>query len=267
MNWNLWIRQALTIARVELKRNILAKRWRGIYFIAFAPVLLLLLAAVRGNGPVRVEVISRTYAVFFQTFELRMAIFFGNVIVFSQMFRGEILEKTLHFYLLSPVRREVIAAGKYLAGVTATSFLYVFCVVATYLLAFMPNPRYSAYFFEGDGLTNLFRYVVVTVLACIGYGAVFLVMGMLFKNPALPAITLLGWEAFFFVLPETVQKFTVVHYLQSIRPLTVDLGPFAVVADPTPPVLGVPILILFAAAMVWVSGKLLQRTQVTYSAD
>ena len=36
--------------------------------------------------------------------------------IFSNLFRGEMLEKTLHYYYLTPLRREVLVAGKYLAG-------------------------------------------------------------------------------------------------------------------------------------------------------
>ena len=49
------------------------------------------------------------FAGVFQFFFLRLAIFFGCVGVFTNLFRGEMLDKSLHFYLLTPVRREVLA--------------------------------------------------------------------------------------------------------------------------------------------------------------
>lgn len=267
MNWNLWIRQTWTIARVELKRHVLAKRWAGIYLLVLAPILLLSIAAWQTRRPPRIEGFTGAYAVFFQTFMLRFAVFFSCALVFSQLFRGEILEKTLHFYLLTPVRREVIAAGKYLAGVAAMSLLFGFCTVATNILVYVPNPAYPAFFLEGNGLAFLGRYLAVTVLACVTYGAVFLLCGLLFKNPAPSALTLLAWEAFYFVLPASLQKFTVMHYLQSMLPIVIDRGPFAVVVDPTPPWLGVPVLLLTAGAFVFASGRRLRHAQVTYSAD
>ena len=36
--------------------------------------------------------------------------------IFSNLFRGEMLEKTLHYYYLTPLRRELLVAGKYLGG-------------------------------------------------------------------------------------------------------------------------------------------------------
>ena len=41
--------------------------------------------------------------------------FFGCLGIFMNLFRGEMLDKTLHFWFLMPVRREVLLAGKYVA--------------------------------------------------------------------------------------------------------------------------------------------------------
>src|SRR5437016_11006805 len=68
---------------------------------------------------------SLIFAGVFQFFFLRLAIFFGCVGVFTNLFRGEMLDKSLHFYLLTPIRREILAVGKYLAGLIAT--VVIFC--------------------------------------------------------------------------------------------------------------------------------------------
>jgi ABC-type transport system involved in multi-copper enzyme maturation permease subunit len=207
------------------------------------------------------------YAVFFQTYWLRLAIFFSCLMMFSQLFRGEMMEKTLHFYLLSPVRREVIAAGKYLAGVIAAALIFGACTVATNVLIYVNRPGWTTFFSEGDGLNQLTRYVLAVVLACVAYGAIFMLLGLLFRLPMIPAAVLLAWEFFYFVMPAGLQRFTVMHYLQSFLPLSVDLGAFAVVADPTSPLLGVPLLLVFAAVIVWISGRILRTTQISYSTD
>jgi ABC-type transport system involved in multi-copper enzyme maturation permease subunit len=267
MNWSLWIRQTLTVVKMELKRYVLARRWLGVYFFAFAPVLLLMMAAVLTPRVPPLTSLTVGYAVFFQTFMLRLAIFFSCAMVFSHIFRGEVLEKTLHFYLLAPVRREVLMLGKYLAGVVAMSVIFGGSTILTNLLIYAPNPQWKTFFLEGDGFSNLTSYFVVTIMACVGYGAVFLLVGTFFKNPAFPAIILGSWEAFFFVLPAKVQKFTIMHYLQSILPVGIDLGPFAVVVDPTPAMLGIPVLVIVAGVLVWTAGQVLRRVQVTYSTD
>src|SRR5262245_51692368 len=105
MKWDLWLRQTLTVIKVELKRYVLGRRWLGVYMAALAPAALLFLNYVF-NHPRQVptvEQFSTIYAVFYQTYMLRLAIFFSCGLVFTQLFRGEVLEKTLHFYLLAPV--------------------------------------------------------------------------------------------------------------------------------------------------------------------
>ena len=48
--------------------------------------------------------------------------------------------------------------------------------------------------------TELFAYVAITMLACVGYGAFFLVVGLFFRNPIIPALLLYGWEWLSFLL-------------------------------------------------------------------
>src|SRR5678815_947402 len=163
MKWGLWAAQAVTIMKVELKRYVLGRRWIGVYAAAYAPVALLLAVVVlRPGGPAgRISLSDRSqmYAFFFQTFALRLSIFFSCALVFSQLFRGEILEKTLHFYLLTPVRREVIAAGKYLAGVFALALIFSTSTILTNILIYMPNSGGTNFFLEGPGLSYLTLYV------------------------------------------------------------------------------------------------------------
>ena len=45
-----------------------------------------------------------------------VVIFFGCLGIFMNLFRGEVLDRSLHYYFLAPVRREVLVIGKYLAG-------------------------------------------------------------------------------------------------------------------------------------------------------
>jgi ABC-type transport system involved in multi-copper enzyme maturation permease subunit len=273
---NLWITQALTVMRVELKRYVLARRWIGVYLAAYAPVAMLLFAAVQmaarsersmGGRMPSIPDLSEVYAFFYQTFMLRLAIFFSCALVFSQLFRGEVLEKTLHFYLLSPVRREVIAIGKFLAGTVAMALIFSTSTILTNLLMYAAATSGPAFFFEGNGIPYLLRYLIVTVLACTAYGGVFTLTGLRFRNPVIPAIIVGLWEAFYFFLPETLQKLTIMHYLQSLLPLIIDRGPFSVVVDASSAVFSVLVLIGVAALLVWASGKLLCRTEVTYSSD
>ncbi len=70
-------------------------------------------------------------------------------------------------------------------------------------------------------------YLGITALACIGYGAVFLIIGLFFRNPIIPAILIYGWEWINFLLPPLLKKLSVIHYLHSLTPVPIPEGPFA----------------------------------------
>jgi hypothetical protein len=264
---NLWLRQTAAIARFELKRFLLARRWIGIYVLAFAPVLLMYMRSrMPGLGDNGRVTASQGFAIVFQ-FIVEFGVFISCAVVFSQLFRGDILEKTLHFPLLAPVRREIIATGKYFAGVTLVATLFSVSTAAALLLRYSVAADFTAFFFEGPGWTHLVRYVAVAVLASAAYGAVFLLVGLLFKNPGVPTMFLLGWESFNFALPSVLQRFSVIHYLTPILPVQLDRGPFAIVMDQTSPIVGIPIVLGFSAVFVAIAGSFLRTIEVTYSAE
>jgi len=64
-----------------------------------------------------------------------------------------------------------------------------------------------------------------------------------------------------------LQKLTIMHYLQSLLPLVIDRGPFSVVVDASSGVFSVLVLVGVAVLLVGAAGKVLNRTEVTYSAD
>lgn len=267
-SWSLWIRQARAIARFELKRFVLARRWVGIYLMALAPVLLMYarfrIAPERGDVTANA---TQVFAALYQFFILEFGVFIACAVVFSQLFRGDILEKTLHFYLLTPARRGVIAVGKYLAGVVLVAGLFAVSTAAAHLAGYSGGGIFTAFFFEGPGFAHLMRYLAVDVLATIAYGAVFLLLGLVFKNPGAPAFFLWGWETFSFALPSVLQRTTIAYYLQPILPVNVNKGSFANLIDPVSPIAGIAILVIVAVIFLSISGWCARLTQVTYSAD
>ena len=102
------------------------------------------------------------------------------------------------------------------------------------LLLYVPHfwSESMRFFLEGQGMTQILTYAGITALACLGYGAFFLVVGLFIRNPIIPALLLYGWEWLNFLLPPLLKKISVIHYLNSLVPVPVSEGPFAVVADP-----------------------------------
>jgi len=184
------------------------------------------------------------------------------------LFRGEIVDRSLHYYFLSSLRREVLVTGKYISGFLTTAILFTIVTVVCMLLMFLPHYSSSMrFFFEGAGLSQLFWYVAITILACIGYGAFFLVVGLFVRNPIIPALVLYGWEWINFLLPPLLKKISVIHYLNSLVPVPISEGPFAVVAEPTRAWIAIPGLLIVTALVLILAGTRIRRMEVRYGSD
>lgn len=160
------------------------------------------------------------FATIFRFYFLRLAVFFGCVGIFTNLFRGEMLDKSLHFYLLTPIRREILLAGKYLAGLLVTAVIFTASVTLQWTtILWQFDHATAANYFAGPSVAHLLPYLGVTVLACAAYGSVFLCAGLLFHNPVVPAAVVLLWESANLFLPATLQKLGIIYYLQSLCPL------------------------------------------------
>ena len=107
----------------------------------------------------------------------------------------------------------------------------------------------------------------ITILACVGYGAFFLVVGLFIRNPIIPALLLYGWEWLNFLLPPLLKKVSVVHYLNSLVPVPVSEGPFAVVAEPTPAWIAIPSMLIVTAIVLIVSSFRIRHMEIRYGSD
>jgi ABC-type transport system involved in multi-copper enzyme maturation permease subunit len=271
MPWMLWRRQVAAILRLELKKSLLSKRAWWIYILALGPVLLTGLHSLlgRSSGHTLAED-NMIYAGIFQLHFLRLGIFFGCVGIFSNLFRAEVLERTLHYYFLVPVRREVLAVSKYIAGLIAAVVFFGGSAVLSFLLISMHwGPLFQEYLSRGPGLAQMGWYALTATLACVGYGAVFLLTGVLFRNPMIPAAVVMVWENLNPFLPSVLKKFSVIFYLKSLCHVDIPIdGPLAVIAvvtEPTPAWLAIPGLLLVSALVLGYAAMQARKLEVSYS--
>jgi ABC-type transport system involved in multi-copper enzyme maturation permease subunit len=273
--WTLWAQQTFSILRLELQKSFLSRRALLIYVLAALPVFLLFMLAILppDDGLSRelsnFNDLSVVFSAIYNALILRTVVFFGCAWIFMNLFRGEVVDRSLHYYFLSPVRREVLVVGKYLSGlVTAIVLFGLSTLVSLFMLYF---PRFSAessrYFFGGAGGKQALIYLGITTLACIGYGAIFLIVGLFFRNPIIPAILIYGWEWINFLLPPLLKKVGVIHYLHSLMPVPMSEGPFAVMAEPTPAWISVPSLIIFTVLVLVLAGLHIRRMEISYIGD
>lgn len=220
---------------------------------------------------------SVVFAGVFQFFFLRLAVFFGCLGIFMNLFRGEILDRSLHFYFLSPIRREVLTVGKFLAGLLATCTIFVTSELLQNLILFwnIPASARDLYLYHNHGLQHALAYLGVTVLACVGYGSFFMIAGMFFKNPILPAAGILIWEAANPFLPAVLKQFSVIYYLKALCPVDIptppDTPPLLALlisnSDPVSPLLAILGLMIVAAIAVYVSTLQVRRMEINYTAE
>src|SRR5437660_5687317 len=272
LSGSLWLRQIAAIMRLEVKKNFLGKRAVLVYLLALLPLGLLGMIAVL--PPAAREWLDfneypKLFSIMYSALILRTVVFFGCAWIFMNLFRGEIVDRSLHYYFLSAVRREVLIAGKYFSGLVTSIVLFGAVTIASMLLLFFPHffSASTRFFLDGAGLGQLFTYLTITVLACIGYGAFFLVVGLFFRNPIIPALLLYGWEWINFLLPPLLKKISVIHYLNSLVPVPLSEGPLAVVVEPTPAWISVPGLLIVTALVLIAAGTRIQRMEIRYGSD
>lgn len=267
-SWALWSRQIRAILAIELRKNFLGLRSILMYLLAALPVPLLFLMAALPYMARQLAAPEGTviFALIYEGLILRAVVFFGCAWIFMNLFRGEIVDRSLHYYLLTAVRREVLVAGKYLAGLVTASVLFGGTTIACLTLFHSTRGLSGAYEYliNGPGLRQALAYIFVTILGCLGYGAVFLAIGLLFRNPILPALAIYGWEWVNFLLPPVLKKLSIIHYLQSLLPVPVPEGPFAILADPTPAWIGLPQFLIATVLVLWFAAWRIKRLEIRY---
>ena len=271
----LWIRQIRGMMRMEIKKNLLSRRAIPIYVLALLPVgiasLIFIVSSIVG-APDELEVggeATMFYAFIYKGGILRFVVFFGCVVTFMNLFRGEILDRSLHYYFLSPIRREVLVAGKFVSGWLSTAAVFIVSGFLTNVILFMTTGFGEAmkYFFSPTGIGHVLAYAGVTALACLGYGAVFLLLGMFFRNPVIPAIVLFIWEGANPFLPSLLKKVSVVYYVESLVPVKLTSSNFQILADPAPLWLALPGILMVTALVLFVSGLRVRHMEIDYGQD
>lgn len=268
--WTLRRRQLWQVVRTELGRTF--SFWRSLWLLAlaFAPVAVIAAHASEERGcNLREETLI--LAGIIQGYYVRFGIFFGCLWIFMRLVRGEVAERTLHYLFLAPVRREVVLVGKFLAGVTTTLVVFGAGVTAAFATMYGHFPAGRDFVANGPGLVHLQTYLLVSALACVGYGAVFLALSLVFKNPMVPAVIVLVWEGINGVLPVWLKRFSVTFYLKPLFPVELPfegfLGLFTVVAEPVPAWLAVSGLLAFASLVVVFACWRMRRLEISYSTD
>ena len=273
--WRLYGSQVSILVRNEVRQNLFTRRRIWIYLLALVPALIILIDDIFGRRNIdlaQIEDKTQVLAGIIQLYYFRLGIFFACMGIFTWLFRGEMVERTLHYQFLVPVKREVLVLGKFLAGALVAIALFETAVFACFAFVYARfGLAGKAYVFDGPGLGQLGSYLLVTALACLGYGAVFLALSLLFKNPIVPGVVIMGWEAIAPIFPAWAQLLSVTFYLKHLCPVSLPLaGPlaiFTIVAEPVAPFIAVLGLLCLTIAILALSCLSIHRMEITYTAE
>jgi len=269
--WGLWARQIAAILRLELRKNFIGKRAILIYLLAAVPILLMegLSAEISWQQSRHRDIgeINIVFANLYEGLILRTIVFFGCAWIFMNLFRGEVVDRSLHYYFLSPLRREVLVCGKYLSGLVASVVLFGISTAGSLLFLFIGLGSAGGSYLSTGGKSQVVSYLAITTLGCVGYGAAFLVIGLFFRNPIIPALLAYGWEFINFLLPPVLKKISVIHYLHSLSPVPVPEGPFAMPTEPTPAYLSIPGLLIVTALVLALASYQIRRMEIKYGGE
>ncbi|HET7747523.1 MAG TPA: ABC transporter permease subunit [Vicinamibacteria bacterium] len=266
------LRQTWEVMRLELRRSLTFWPTLCLLFLAFAPTAIITGHMLDDNVMrCRLQQESIILAGIFQAYYVRFAVFFGCLWIFMRLVRGEMAERTLHYLFLAPVRRDVLVLGKFLSGTALATVIFCAGVLSSFVLMYAHFPAGQVFVRHGGGLAHLGAYLLATALACLGYGAVFLGLSLVFRNPIVPAAIVLVWEGINGALPVWLKRFSVTYYLKPLFPVELPVegfsGLFTVVAEPIAPWVAVLGLVLFAALVLAFACWRIRSLEISYATD
>lgn len=224
------------------KSGLKAMRTRVFILLSLIPVLLMFIVRIV-DGAGAPDFFSKVMLLlYFQLLIPVLALFFGTTIV-----NEELDNKTLVYLTTSPVPRQAVILGKYLAA-----FLLLLLIVGSgFLLSFLAaalNRLGQAAAWEELGV-----YLGTSLLAVFCYSALFTMLGTFMKKSILIGLFFVfGWESVVQYFPGVTQKFTIIHYIKSLLPVQADQGGFLIFQlQPSP--LFESIIVLSAAGLLFLT--------------
>ncbi len=274
VDWAKRSRQVRAVFSAELRRSLWSSRSWAMYFVALAPAFIVFLHGLESPGGRHCNLVMDTNVLggIVEVFYARVGIFFGCLGVFTWMFRGEIVQRSLHYYFLTPMPRWVLVLGKFFAGLATTFTLFGSGVLLSYFFMYGHfGAAGQKYMFEGAGPGQLVAYLTIVALACIGYGSIFMALSLVFRNPAVPGAMVFFWESINGVLPAFLQKFSITFYLKNLAPI--DLPPdgimalFTVVANPVPKAVAILGLLALSGVVLVLASWRIRGMEISYSRE
>ena len=200
----------------SIKKLLTNRRWLIILLLAaLVGVVMGYSASLGGNA---LEQGSNLLNLLVLSFMLPiMAMIFG-----ASMIRNEIDDRSITQVITSPVDRRVSYLGYYLALLVVLAMSLVVITVVGWTGYFLVSGL------TGAAMGLLFEYMAVLLLGALVYSSLFLVMGVVLKQPIyLGLIYAFIWEGFIGTFPGAIGNFTIMHQLRVIASSQIQYGSIA----------------------------------------
>jgi ABC-2 type transport system permease protein len=222
------------------RSGLRATRTRVFILLSLIPVLLMFIVRMVDPSSAPDFFSKVMLSLYFQLLIPVLALFFGTTIV-----NEELDNKTLVYLTTSPVPRQAVILGKYLAA-----FLLLLLIVGSgFLLSFLAaaaNRIGQAAAWEELGV-----FLGTSLLALFCYSALFTMLGTFMKKSILLGLFFVfGWESVVQYFPGVTQKFTIIHWIKSLLPVQSDQGGFLIFQLQPSPALE-SVLVLLIAGLIF----------------
>jgi ABC-type transport system involved in multi-copper enzyme maturation permease subunit len=185
-----------------------------------------------------------------------LGVFYGTSLI-----ADEVEDKTITYLFTRPIPRSAVLMGKYLAYLACTIFVVLPAVVLIWLLIVPIGGSLGA------GFPDLVKDLVLLAIGLAVYGALFALVGSVFKRPLLVGLVFIfGWETIVMALPGYLKRFTIAFYLRGLVPHALPSdSPMAIIQAlfrETPP-LAVALFWLAAITVgcLWLAGRAVTRRE------
>ena len=148
--------------------------------------------------------------VFYLSFSVPLlGVFYGTSLI-----ADEVEDRTITYLFTRPVPRGAVLVGKYLAFLVCAGVLVLPSVM---LVFFLVVPLLGGSI--GAAFPDLLKDLALLTVGLAVYGALFALVGALFKRPLLTGLVFIfGWEPVVIMVPGYMKRFTVSYYLQGLAP-------------------------------------------------
>ena len=211
---------ALRVFDLSLSEMLWSRRTIFMALVTGVPVLLALIvrgAQALGAGNIHVNNMTvngpAIFGLMIWAFYLRFTIpvlgaFYGTALI-----ADEVEDKTITYLFTRPVPRSAVLVGKYLAYLMCTLLVVLPSVVVVWLLV---TPLGGSL---GQNFPDLLKDLLILGAGLIVYGALFALIGSLFKRPLMVGLVFVfGFEPAVLIFPGYLKRFTVAYYLQGLVP-------------------------------------------------